>query len=316
MNRLLFGLSSGAILYFMAPAAGAFCRTTTCDAGEACAEDPSRCCVRDPVTGCAISHPPLYWATSCVSYSVQEDGSEKLGIQAQTLADILEEVYSDWLSVSCEGDSSLSLAVDFRGEASCAFPEYNSEKRATNANVWMFRDSGPLANGTEPTADGTEIDASSFALTTVSFVIKTGEILDADVEFNSASADFTTSLEDVGVDLHSVATHEAGHFLGLDHSRDFEATMRATHSPGSVSKRHLADDDIAGICAAYPENRSIVGGSSCEPKGGYSPDCYEKNGCGCRIAGAERNENSASLGLGLGLFLLGLLGARRFRRLD
>lgn len=313
-RAVALGLLLGAVNLTAASSAFAFCRTTTCDSGEACEEDPSRCCQRDPVTGCVTSHPQLYWPSSCVSYSVQEDGSEKLGISAETLSGVLEEVYADWLSVTCDGGSSLSLAVDPRGNAACDFPEYNEDKNATNANVWMFRDSGPLANGTEPSVDGAQIDASAFALTTVSFVIKTGEILDADVEFNSASADFTTTLEQVGVDLHSVAMHEAGHFFGLDHTKDFEATMRTTHSPGSITQRDLGQDDIDGICEIYPETRVLPGGSSCEPKGGYSPDCYEPKGCGCRAVGETVPAGSSAGAFGLGIFLFGLLGLRRRSR--
>jgi hypothetical protein len=50
------------------------------------------------------------------------------------------------------------------------------------------------------------------------------------------------------LDLESVLLHELGHALGLDHSRNQEAVMRAGIKPG-LTRRVLHADDVAGICA-------------------------------------------------------------------
>lgn len=50
------------------------------------------------------------------------------------------------------------------------------------------------------------------------------------------------------IDLESVLLHELGHALGLDHSRNQDAVMRAGIKPGQT-RRMLHDDDVAGICA-------------------------------------------------------------------
>jgi predicted Zn-dependent protease len=52
------------------------------------------------------------------------------------------------------------------------------------------------------------------------------------------------------VDLESVAVHEIGHLLGLDHSMDQNSIMFAEIPPGTI-KRELGQDDIAGIRALY-----------------------------------------------------------------
>ncbi len=80
------------------------------------------------------------------------------------------------------------------------------------------------------------------------------------------------------IDLQNTITHEAGHFIGLRHpcyagslsDADLPAcssnsayaatTMYPQTSIGDVEKRTLSDDDIAGVCAIYPEN---PGGCGC-----------------------------------------------------
>ena len=79
----------------------------------------------------------------------------------------------------------------------------------------------------------------------------TGEIVDADTEVNDAG--YVWSLVDGPlapgtVDLKTALLHEAGHFLGLDHSLDPTATMVAAYPHPT---RTLAQDDITGVCALY-----------------------------------------------------------------
>lgn len=52
------------------------------------------------------------------------------------------------------------------------------------------------------------------------------------------------------IDVQSVATHEAGHGLGLDHSEYPQAIMWYAYTPGTI-KRDLYSDDINGIVYIY-----------------------------------------------------------------
>jgi hypothetical protein len=146
-------------------------------------------------------------------------------------------------------------------------------------------------------------DWNIVALTSVLYDPDTGRILDADIELNGWDGGGTeTSLPqgqppngwyftcgDVAttpcttygegdcrfMDLRNTLTHEVGHFVGLAHVPDHLPidpentwpTMEKTTTAGETSKRSLAPDDIAGVCAIYPDQ----GGDG---------------GCGCGSGGA------------------------------
>lgn len=71
-----------------------------------------------------------------------------------------------------------------------------------------------------------------------------------DMEFNT-SYQWSTAPSVGEIDIESVALHEAGHALGLDHSSKRESIMYPTYSPGAI-RRTLDVDDLAGVHALYP----------------------------------------------------------------
>ncbi len=80
-----------------------------------------------------------------------------------------------------------------------------------------------------------------------------GQILDADILFNpSVTYSTNTAGPPSGAsDLQTVATHEIGHFFGLDHS----AVVRAIMFPFSPDvERTLSYDDVAGMALLYPKS--------------------------------------------------------------
>ena len=82
-----------------------------------------------------------------------------------------------------------------------------------------------------------------------------GQIVEADMEFtNQLGIAFSLSptVPTTSIDFQSVATHEAGHFFGMDHASDASSTMFWATGNGYTYQRNLSTDDIAGISTLYP----------------------------------------------------------------
>ena len=280
--------------------ASAFCRTRTCDLG-----DPAQDC--QIVDGCMMNGLPLFWPSACVSFGVQKDGSALQAISYEQANQVAIDSFLQWRNAACpEGGNPTIDVADF-GKISCHHPEYNQE--APNANVIMFRDDWPYT-------EEDLVQGDTLALTTVTFNVETGEIYDADIEVNSQGTDsLVANSAQVGaddIDLHSVLTHEIGHFLGLSHSRAPGATMLPSLAPGQTSLATIEADDIRGVCEIYPQDRMATT-TSCVPRHGFSTACaMEDTGC-CTIAPGARSSRTEPLALMLTALGLGLLGARRRR---
>jgi hypothetical protein len=278
----------------VAPPASAYCRTTTC---PTCPNDADGC-----PTGI-----PLFWPTSCVTYSMQHLASKQIDLPTATT--VLEKAFAVWLESSCpEGGAPPAMRADQRfGNVACSLHEYNQTD--ANANIIMFRDDVWPYEGS----------GNVLGLTTVTFSRKTGAIFDVDMEFNAThhlSAD--DPVPPSSYDLQSIATHEAGHFLGLAHSSDPGATMAPQYTSGSQNFRMLSPDDILGMCAIYPANAQVQ--CDATPRQGFSPTCGifpSGDGGKCSVARVStahhRSQRYRWLGLAALVGAVALAG-RRARR--
>ncbi len=136
--------------------------------------------------------------------------------------------------------------VRFRQDATRPAYDRNASDRV-NLFVWRAFTLGPL------TLSATY---SSFS---------DGVMTDADLVFNDTAKFVKWATTEEGLpgyaDVQSVATHEIGHLVGLDHTPVARATMNHVLRTGSVSARSLEADDAGALLEAYPEFTDSVNGS-------------------------------------------------------
>jgi hypothetical protein len=286
-------------------AAHAYCRTTT-------QPIPAN---YSPSRGCYNQGLYLFWRNACVSYSINQNASRT--IPYDTAKQVIDASFATWQAAACVDGDAPGITVSNVGSASCSEVRYNAD--GPNQNVIIFRDDG------WPYSDPN----NTLGLTTVTFNAETGEIYDADMEINSSGRNLSYSerVPPNGFDLASVVTHEAGHFLGLAHATDPRATMYASYKPGTSALRTLSPDDVAGICALYPNattrtvsatvsaNETIVA-DRCDPtpRHGFTAQCtVQKESNGWCAAAAPRATASWAASASVLAGVAGIFVARRRR---
>ena len=102
---------------------------------------------------------------------------------------------------------------------------------------------------------GTNLDASIYqledwsygpqvlAITKNRYDLKLGLIVFSKIELNASKLD--------RYPIDNTLNHELGHLLGLEHSKDPEATMHEIALPGELKKASLNSDDIEALCYLY-----------------------------------------------------------------
>lgn len=111
--------------------------------------------------------------------------------------------------------------------------------------------------------------SATLGLTFTTAINATGEIIDADTEFNNSTVTWDNSTQDgLSFDYPSVILHEAGHFLGLNHTANSLAVMYFQVSYADA-KRVLTSNDINDVTGVYPVamggqgTTCVLGGSGC-----------------------------------------------------
>lgn len=226
---------------------------------------------------------PLRWPTEDL-LEVHAAGDPGGLITHTVVRDVLVTALAGWLDTPCPD----TTRVDIRPEAQVVIADgVEDEEDGVVSLVWI----------SDVDAWNQRFGANNLAITLVVHSQVSGLIVDADILVNEGRFDFVApadGCDPLHFDFASMATHELGHVLGLDHTPVETATMAPKSDVGECDKRTLDPDDLAGVCATYsaparpePEPEPVPEptpelAAEAEASGGREDD-----GCGAGGAGGD-----------------------------
>lgn len=164
---------------------------------------------------------------------------------SQTQAAVLTSAFGAW--TNAVGTVSATRGADVAATAPAPVPAFDGANVITTVPPVGALPTGVLAYTYPYVFDTPGVDQLG---RTIKFA---GEIMEADMAFSSA---YPFSLNATpgpnAVDFQGVATHECGHFFGMDHATNTSSTMFWTTAMGFTYQRTPSMDDIAGMSTLYP----------------------------------------------------------------
>ncbi len=193
----------------------------------------SVCASASAYVGMTVDGNLVRWWESELTFELGATTAEE--VDAAAMPDIMVDLFDQWTAAPC----GLVPEVTYAGPSTSLV---STDKASQGANVLLFA-------RTRAEWDATGQGRLTLAVTLVGRT-PDGRIGDADFVINDIDHKFT--LADAAspgeVPLKNVMLHEAGHFFGVDHSKDNDAIMFASFDG---SHGGLTQDDIDGICAQY-----------------------------------------------------------------
>lgn len=246
------------------------------------------------------------WQQKTVKYRIHKDPGQDLPFDVSNAA--IQSSFSTWQQ-ALQG----RLLLQFDGHSTALGAGYDERGEANNENLILWENK----KWVYPT--------SAIAMTLVTYRMHSGQIVDADIVLNSVSYRWivksTSSSEPTyplvntvpisrqslpSVDLANTVTHEVGHFLGLGHSENADATMYAHQMGEEIHKRHLHQDDQNAIEKLYVLSQSLGQIPSALPNLPPPPD-----GMGCSVFSVEGWRGEVSLWVYLLAFCILFVYQRR-----
>lgn len=175
------------------------------------------------------------WDDTPIPYYLQLVGSDDVGAGALTA---VRAAFATWAAVDCA-----DLTFQEFGDAPDPTTNIGAGGRPNGKNEvhWVEDDSWRFG---------------AYVLgVTAPIIAPDGRLLEADIAFNGLQVQWTVS-GNGGSDLQSVALHEIGHFIGLQHNlgpffHDDQPVM-APYIAGGIVGRTLTADDRQAACFLYP----------------------------------------------------------------
>ena len=230
-----------------------------------------------PIAQCGGS--PVAWQNFPVGWRMYDKYSGSQNFYSQLSdAQVLAAMEGGWDVWSNPASCSTDWTTNYLGTASSSALSNSSQ------NIIEFMESSwPSGYGSVNSTIAVTLPAWSGNCALVS----------SDQIYNGVGFNFTVT-NNPGfndTDLQSIAAHEHGHWLGLDHSPYSAATMFASYS-GGIGSRSLHFDDEDGVCAIYPGSGPVESNCSdgLDNDGDGAIDCDDSNcsafpGCSCAATG-------------------------------
>ena len=155
-----------------------------------------------------------------------------------------------------EALAAVQAGYDAWTDVECSFMAWVFRGRTDNT-AWGAADAENVASWRESNWDDT-----AYALAITSSISDfESHFVDTDIKFNGVHhqwAHFSGNPggRDPRTDIQSVATHEVGHAVGLDHTDVPGSTMLPSTMAGTTGPRSLGRDDILGVCEIYPSGEA------------------------------------------------------------
>ncbi|MGH7856593.1 MAG: matrixin family metalloprotease [Candidatus Binatia bacterium] len=225
----------------------------------------------------------LHWSQSVVGYRIVS-GSVPGGAAGEAA---VRNAFASWSGVSSR------IQYRFDGYAG------SGVQAMDNRNLVFWKSSG------------WPYDPTLLGITFRFFDTGSGRLLDADIVFNAER--YSWSVGGSGYDVENSTSHEVGHFSGLGHSSDSQATMFASAASGETKKRSLSGDDIAGLSALYGGSTNSGTASGGGVVAASSDGVGGGGGGGCSVGSSRSARNLSDL-LWTTTLLVAIVLRRRWSR--
>lgn len=192
-----------------------------------------------------------------IDYCITANGTNtNVSANGQRVA--IENAIFSWVATGAGGNLSCSTyqATDFSGSCGTSINTNNQRPDIFFEDNWS-RGSGSIGV-TWSSGNGQNCGSVTNDLGQNTNL---GCKFDADIEFNDN--DFFWTNQGGGTDIQSIAVHEYGHFIGMDHCTNNgtcnigTGVMAANYPGGQIQT--LFNDDVEGACALYPGTQGGLG---------------------------------------------------------